>query len=143
MHACIRPPLTLKIVFCQLVRTVTGKVDDWYLNKHKTLDDVLGVDTKYHHQLQDGRKCCSTGTVSFHYVEAGESLALWEVLEKIHPSPSLSDVKIKELMKKVWPRDKEGLGFYAHALPSSQSAVWDDMLEVLRKVSVGMVATSC
>jgi hypothetical protein len=122
---------------------VTGKVDEWYLSKHKTLDDVLGVDNKYHHQLLDGRKCCSTGTVSFHYVEAGESLAFWEVLQKVHLSPYLSDVEIKELMNKVWPRDKEGLGAYAHVLPGSQSTVWDDILEVLRKVSVGMVSPSC
>jgi hypothetical protein len=130
-------------MYYQLVRTVTGKVDDWYVKKHKTLDDVLGMDTKYHHQLQDGRKCCSTGTVSFHYVEASESLALWEVLQMVQTSPSLSDAEIKDLINKVWPRDHKSLGAYAHALPGSQSAVWDDLVEVVRKVSVGMVPPSC
>ena len=122
---------------------MTGKVDDWYVNKHKTLDDVLGVDAKYHHQLQDGCKCCSSGTVSFHYVEASESLALWEVLQMVHPSLFLSDVEIKDFMHKVWPRDQKSLGAYAHALPSYQSTVWDDLVEVVRKISVGMVPPSC
>ena len=51
-----------------LVRTVTGAVDQWYENSHKTLDEILEVDAKYHHKLQHGTKCCSVDTVSFHYV---------------------------------------------------------------------------
>jgi hypothetical protein len=138
-----RSLLTWKGYFLQLVRTVTGKVDDWYVNKHESLDDVLGVDTKYHHRLQDGSQCCSTRTVSFHYVEAGESLVFWDVLQKVHQS-LLSDVEIKELMNKVWPRDIEGLGRFAHGLPPiSQLAVWDDITKVVRKVSFGMTPPSC
>lgn len=126
-----------------IVRTVTAKFDDWYLNKHKTLDDVLGVDTKYHHQLQEGENCCSTGTISFHYVEAAESLALWDVLQTIHQSPFLSDAEIKEYMYKIWPTDKEGLGFYAHVLPDPQLAIWNDLTQVVRKIRVGMTPPSC
>lgn len=124
-----------------LVRTVTAKFDDWYINKHTTLDEVLGVDAKYHHQLQEGENCCSIGTVSFHYVEAGESLALWDVMQTIHRSPFLSDAETKEYMYKVWPT--EGLGFYAHSLPDPQLAIWNDIIHVVRKISVGVTPPSC
>ena len=126
-----------------IVRTVTGKVDEWYLNKHETLDDIFGVDTKYHHRPQQGAKCCSISTISFHYVEAGESLAFWEVMQKIRRSPLMSDGEIKELMNKVWPRDKEGLGGYSHGLPGPHLAVWDDIIQVIRKISVGAAPPSC
>ena len=119
-----------------IVRTVTGKVDDWYMNKHKSLESIFGEDQKYHHILQRGVNCCSRETISFHYVEAGESLPFWEVLLKIHQSPTMSDEEIKELMNKVWPRDKEGLGGYGHALPGNNDAVWTDMIQVVRKIAV-------
>lgn len=99
-----------------IIRTVTGKVDDWFLNKHETLDNIFGVDAKYHHRPQQGDRCCSAQTISFHYVESGESLAFWEVLQKVRQSPLMAAGEIKELMNKVWPRDKEGLGGYAHGL---------------------------
>lgn len=126
-----------------LIRTVTGKVDEWYLNKHATLDGILGVDTKYHHRPQTGAGCCSVRTVSFHYVEAGESLAFWEVMQTIRRSPSMSDDGIREVMNKVWPRDKEGLGGYAHGLPGPHLAIWNDIIQVLRKISVGVAPPSC
>eukprot|EP00581_Thalassiosira_minuscula_P018505 CAMPEP_0183730742 /NCGR_PEP_ID=MMETSP0737-20130205/33591_1 /TAXON_ID=385413 /ORGANISM="Thalassiosira miniscula, Strain CCMP1093" /LENGTH=371 /DNA_ID=CAMNT_0025963319 /DNA_START=289 /DNA_END=1404 /DNA_ORIENTATION=- len=126
-----------------IIRTVTGKVDDWYMNKHETLDNTLGLDTKYHHQLQSGAKCCSKDTISFHYVENGESIAFWNVLETIRQSPQSSDGEVKELMNKVWPRDKAGLGGYAHGLPGPHMASWDDIIEVIRKISSGVGTPSC
>jgi len=126
-----------------IVRTVTGKVDEWYLNKHETLDQIFGVDTKYHHRPQQGAKCCSDSSVSFHYVEAGESLAFWEVMQKVYQSPLMSNGDIKKLMNKVWPRDKEGLGGYAHGLPGPHMAIWDDIIQVLRKISDGVSPPSC
>ncbi len=119
-----------------LVRTVTAAFDDWYNKKHETLDDVLGVDAKYHHQLQEGANCCSANTVSFHYVEAGESLALWDLMQTIYNSPFLSDAEIKEYMYREWPT--EGLGFYSHRLPDPQLAIWNDVIQVVRKISVGV-----
>lgn len=124
-----------------LVRTVTGQFDDWYNKKHETLDDVLGVDAKYHHQLQGGENCCSKSTVSFHYVEAGESLALWDVMQTIQRSPLLSDSEMKEYMYKVWPTD--GLGFYSHTLPDPQLVIWNDLIKVVRKISAGAMPPSC
>ena len=59
-----------------MIQTVTGKLDQWYLDQHETLDNVFGVDiTMYHHRPQKGDTCCSTDTISFHYVASGESLA--------------------------------------------------------------------
>ncbi|KAL9180430.1 hypothetical protein ACHAXT_008400 [Thalassiosira profunda] len=118
-----------------IVRTVSGKVDDWYMKKHETLDGILGVDERFHHRLQSGAECCSIQTISFHYVESGESLAFWEVLQTIHKSPGMSDDDIKDLMNKVWPRDKEGLGGYAHGLPGPKDALWKDIIQVVRKIS--------
>mmetsp|Transcript_18971 Transcript_18971/g.41332 ORF Transcript_18971/g.41332 Transcript_18971/m.41332 type:complete len:442 (-) Transcript_18971:16-1341(-) len=126
-----------------IIRTVTGKVDVWYMKKHETLDDIFGVDTKYHHRPQHGSKCCSTNTISFHYVEAGESLAFWEVMQKVNQSPQMSDGEIKEIMNKVWPRDNEGLGVYSHGLPGPHLGVWDDIIRVVRKISNGVVTSSC
>ncbi|KAL7535276.1 hypothetical protein ACHAXR_009844, partial [Thalassiosira sp. AJA248-18] len=126
-----------------IIRTVTGKVDDWYMKKHETLDSVLGVDTKHHHQLQHGFKCCSKNTISFHYVEAGESLAFWEVMQNIRRSPNMSDGEIGELMNEVWPRDKDGLGGYAHGLPGPRLAIWQDITHVVRLISVGVSPPSC
>ena len=51
-----------------LVRTVSAKVDQWYVNNHEPLDGILGVDAKYHHRLQQGEACCSENTVSLQLV---------------------------------------------------------------------------
>lgn len=119
-----------------LVRTVTGDVDEWYLNKHEQLDSVFGVDQRYHHKPQKAAMCCSKDTVSFHYVEAAENTALWNTIQKVqHKSHSISDEKIKETMIQDWPTERRDLGFYAHPLPDSQSAVWRDLIEVVRKIS--------
>ena len=126
-----------------LVRTVTGKVDDWYLNKHVELDNILGVDSLHHHKPQNGILCCSPSTISFHYVEAGESTVLWEVLQKVHNSPAISQDDLKGLMTEIWPRDREGLGFYAHGLPAAGSQVWDDLIGVVRKISGGVGGAMC
>jgi len=127
-----------------LVRTVTGQIDDWYLNKHKTLDVLFGVDTKYHHLPQRGSICCSSNTISFHYVEAGESIVFWEVLHKVNQSPNMTDTEIKELMESIWPKDKNsGLNAYSFPLPPSQAEVWPDMIKVVRKIASGTLSPSC
>ena len=120
-----------------IVRTVTGEVDEWYLKKHDELDSILGVDTIHHHRPRAGVTCCSPNTISFHYVEAGESLAFWEVLQKVHEAPYMSDEEVKEIMNKVWPRDRAGLGGYAHGLPSMHSNIWNALVHVVRKISGG------
>ena len=126
-----------------LVRTVTGAVDLWYENSHKTLDEILEVDSKYHHKLQHGTKCCSVDTVSFHYVESEECLAFWDVLDKVNASPLMSDTDLIDLLMKTWPSQKEALGFYAHALPDTQPEILSEILQVVRKVSAGVLPKMC
>jgi len=126
-----------------LVRTVTGKVDDWYINKHAELDFVLGVDSLSHHKLKKGAMCCSPSTISFHYVEAGESLVFWDVLKHSRESPSMSESELKDLMMKTWPRDREGLGGYAHGLPSPLSLDWIGLIQVVKKISDGVGSAMC
>ena len=127
-----------------LVRTVTGDVDDWYLNKHKALDSIFGVDSRYHHKPQKGALCCSKDTVSFHYVEAAENAALWNTLQSVKKQPSMSEEKIKQIMTQKWPMERKDIGFYSRHLPQQskqeEAAVWKDMTEVVRKISSGVTS---
>ena len=118
-----------------LVRETTGKVDDWYLNKHDALDGVLGVDEIYHHKPQSGAMCCSPSTVSFHYVEGAECLALWKVLEVVHKEPTMTNAQIQSLMSDVWPVGRQNLGFYSHGLPDGMPDSLKEVVEVVRKIA--------
>ena len=123
-----------------LVRTVTGNVDQWYLNKHQQLDSIFGIDERYHHMPQKGALCCSKDTISFHYVEAAENIAFWNILQKVKQQPdSISDEQIKKTMIQDWPQRPE-IGAYAHPIPASQSPVWNDMIKVIRKISSGVTS---
>ena len=123
-----------------LVRTITGNVDQWYLNKHQQLDSIFGIDERYHHMPQKGALCCSKDTISFHYVEAAENIAFWNILQKVKQQPdSISDEQIKKTMRQDWPQRPE-IGAYAHPLPASQSPVWNDMIKVIRRISSGVTS---
>mmetsp|Transcript_8397 Transcript_8397/g.19259 ORF Transcript_8397/g.19259 Transcript_8397/m.19259 type:complete len:419 (-) Transcript_8397:159-1415(-) len=126
-----------------LVRTVSAKVDQWYVNNHAPLDGILGVDAKYHHRLQQGEACCSENTVSFHYVESGESIAFWKVLQAVLQKPIMNDKEIQTLMEGVWPRDREKLGFYAHGLPGPNDTLWPALVKVVRKIASGVATSTC
>jgi len=121
-----------------LVRTTTGNVDKWYLNKHEHLDSIFGEDERYHHMPQNGASCCSKDTISFHYVEAAENIAFWNILQKVQQqSDGISDEQIKETMTQDWPK-RPNVGAYAKPLPASQSPIWNDMIQVIRKISSGV-----
>lgn len=119
-----------------LVRTVTGKVDEWYLKKHKGLDVIFGPD-KHHHQHMPlhGADCCSTDTVSFHYVEHAETKALFEAREKLKKNQEMTDDELKTLMISTWPHGKD-TGAYAHDLPHvSKTEEWSSIISVFRRIS--------
>eukprot|EP00573_Skeletonema_grethae_P008955 CAMPEP_0201693216 /NCGR_PEP_ID=MMETSP0578-20130828/5867_1 /ASSEMBLY_ACC=CAM_ASM_000663 /TAXON_ID=267565 /ORGANISM="Skeletonema grethea, Strain CCMP 1804" /LENGTH=413 /DNA_ID=CAMNT_0048178703 /DNA_START=113 /DNA_END=1354 /DNA_ORIENTATION=- len=124
-----------------LVRTTTGNVDQWYLNKHEHLDSIFGVDGRYHHMPQKGASCCSKDTISFHYVEAAENIAFWNILQTVlQQSDGISDEQIKETMlTQDWPQ-RPDIGAYSHPLPASQSPIWNDMIQVIRKISSGVTS---
>ena len=119
-----------------LVRTITGNVDQWYLNKHQHLHRIFGVDERYHHMPQKGSLCCSKDTISFHYVEAAENIAFWNILEQVQEA-GISDEQIKETMIQEWPHRPE-IGAYSNPLPAIQSPVWRELIEVIRKISSGV-----
>ena len=121
-----------------LVRTITGNVDQWYLDKHQHLDGIFGEDEQYHHMPNKGELCCSKDTISFHYVEAAENIAFWQILQKVQQqSDRISDEQIKVTMLKDWPQ-RPDIGAYAHPLPARKSPVWNDMIKVIRKISSGV-----
>lgn len=90
-----------------LVRMVTGKVDEWYKNKHRLLQfTTTTTNTSGIHQQQQqqyntgmsnhtfmeeqlkyllpfGRNCCSTYSTTFHYVNPEETRALYELRQWI------------------------------------------------------------
>jgi len=117
-----------------LARVVTGKVDGWYFNKHEQLDFGKGTEDVNDH-LPNGRRCCSSETISFHYVEAMETYALFQLLSiGTEEMNRLSDTELGTIVMNKWPERKD-LGYYAHPLPIQTDKFWKDTLAVIRKIS--------
>ena len=119
-----------------LVRTITGNVDEWYKDKHKKLDTMLGPDRHGHqHMPLKGVDCCSPNTVSFHYGESKETRALYEVRGLLKSNAIITDEDLKEKMISLWPQGKD-LGRFSHGLPQdSETDDWDNLIAVLRRIS--------
>lgn len=93
-----------------LIRVVKKDMDEWYEKKHEDLYEILGEDEMYRHELQKGTLCCSPDTVSFHYVEWAETLALWEILlhvtqtkKKEDGNGIMSKEELQQLLLEKWP----------------------------------------
>jgi hypothetical protein len=127
-----------------LVRSATGKVDDWYKNKHANLRDIIGFDESYTHLLS-GEDCCSAETISFHYVEFLENRALYQIRKALLQKPQLSDDELKNMMIDTWPKDWGELGGYSRALPErkKEPEVWAAILAILRKLSLKEYEQPC
>jgi hypothetical protein len=128
-----------------LVRMVTGKVDEWYKNKHrllqfttmtKTTTSRLHKQQQHRQQEQDnsdtsnttlmeeklkyllpfGHNCCSTYSVTFHYVNPDETHALYELRQWIQThkkeQPLLKRELLESMVRQRWPSSEESLGFY-------------------------------
>lgn len=119
-----------------IVRTVTGKYDQWYINKHKGFT-LFSSD---YENVLSGEECCSSKTVSFHYVEDSETRALYQLrkqLQELTPDYS-NEEKIKTLVQELWPDNgsKGKLGGYSRGLPKEEdTASWRALISVLRKIS--------
>lgn len=90
-----------------LVRTATGRVDDWYEKMHGDLPfSPPSV-------VQAGDLCCAEHTVSFHYVEAAEQLSLHQLLAKLPHFQRQTD--LERWLDTEWPR--KNLGAYSQPVP--------------------------
>ena len=103
------------------VRSVTGKVDEWYKKKHQALPEARFPRP---FPLPDGLGCCARTTVSFHYVEAAEHYAIHAALHdrarldsaiavRRAAPPTAAAVAARAA---AWPGAKQ-LGGYAHPMP--------------------------
>ena len=126
-----------------IVRTVAGKVDKWYVNKHVGLEEMLGPDERHQHELGKGRECCSAETVSFHYVENAETIVLNRVRNALKADPSMTDQNLTHLMMSSWPNHFRDLGGYSHGLPKEKSKQFDALMAILRRISQPDVSAGC
>jgi hypothetical protein len=132
-----------------LIRTVTRNVDEWYTKKHINIHTIMAgqFDISYSHLLS-GDECCSSQTISFHYVEAAEHRALYIVRMALLVNPSMSDLDLKTLMMQHWPARRSEVGYYSQCLPGNTSKqedveIWTALLGVMRKISQPSMAVQC
>ena len=122
---------------------VQGKVDEWYVNKHGNLKGIGAFDDSYA-ELPAGPDCCSKETISFHYVEAKENLALFTVRQELLREPTMTDEQLKSLVLKEWPSEWDDIGGYSRGLPhESDTDNWAALLTTLRKISSRHTQMDC
>jgi hypothetical protein len=127
-----------------LIRLTEGKVDDWYIKKHTIkAAHVIGADDSYAKPLF-GEDCCAKTTLTFHYVEFMECKALFDTRQKLLGNPSISDAELKQFMVSKWPKSMNEIGGYSRALPGdTDTAVWETLLKVVRKISLQENQSKC
>ena len=130
-----------------LIRTVKGDFDSWYTNKHSTLKEIWGEDKKFNYEVKKGKECCSTDTISFHYVEFAETIALYKTFQKIIDvggSANISNDDLQKFLIDTWPSDKKDIGGYSHNLPPlSKKDIWDDLLYVIKNIAPRSTFNTC
>lgn len=120
-----------------LTRVVSGQVDNWYERKHEMDPSIhKGFDPTYTNLLK-GPDCCSTDSISFHYVEEKENRALFSIRHVVLNSRHISDQDLKELVKHNWPKTRAEIGAYSHGLPKDDDEQgWSDIIKTIRKISI-------
>ena len=129
-----------------LVRVVKKEIDEWYINKHESLYEIMGNDKVFHHELQKGKDCCSPETSSFHYVEWAETSALWATLNNIQSrgADMIEDKELQQFMIDKWPSEQRDVGGYAHNLPPvTKQEIWSDLLHVVKSIAPKNVDHYC
>ena len=126
-----------------MTRVVDGKVDEWYQNKHKGMDQLIDTDKSYNTLLQ-GQDCCAEDTISFHYVEHLESRALFATREALLENPHMTDHELKSLMIAEWPKTPKEVGGYSRGLPEeTDEQRWKPLLHTMRKISNRYTQREC
>lgn len=126
-----------------LTRVVTGEFDQWFINKHKDMNEIAGFHDSYN-VVPTGEDCCSMDTISFHYVEWKESKALFAIQGQLLDNPHLSDREVKLMMQAAWPTNKDDIGFYSRGLPKdSDTAGWHSLIATVRKISLRRTQRDC
>ena len=109
------------------------------------MDTLLaGADASYN-TLLSGADCCAAETISFHYVEHREAVALFATREALLTHPQMSDAELKHLMRVEWPTDPHELGFYSQALPheTDDPEGWQQLLRTIRNISTRQTQRDC
>jgi hypothetical protein len=127
-----------------LTRSVSGKVDQWYRNKHSIeTAQRIGADESYATLLK-GDDCCAKTTVSFHYVDAMENKALFATRGRLLANPHMSDHELKNFMIAEWPKHRKDIGPYSHGLPdASDEEEWKVLLKTVRKITTRETQRDC
>lgn len=126
-----------------LVRMVAGKVDQWYLDKHNNMDNLMDTDESYN-TLLSGSDCCAQSTVSFHYVEFMESLAFFATREALLENPHMTEKELKHIMMAEWPKTQKEVGGYSRGLPGDRDEdAWKPLLHTMRKISSRYTQRDC
>jgi hypothetical protein len=127
-----------------LTRSVSGKVDGWYVKKHTVeVAHAIGADDSYA-TLLTGEDCCAKSTISFHYVEHFEARALFAMRELLLANPHMTDSELKALMISEWPKIRKDIGFYSHPLPDTNDVEeWKQLLRTVRKMTTRETQRDC
>eukprot|EP00429_Kryptoperidinium_foliaceum_P029166 CAMPEP_0176134562 /NCGR_PEP_ID=MMETSP0120_2-20121206/68241_1 /TAXON_ID=160619 /ORGANISM="Kryptoperidinium foliaceum, Strain CCMP 1326" /LENGTH=445 /DNA_ID=CAMNT_0017470215 /DNA_START=151 /DNA_END=1488 /DNA_ORIENTATION=- len=126
-----------------LTRVVSGAVDDWFRKKHEDMDKLMKTDKSYNTVL-DGADCCAADSISFHYVEFRESMALFAAREALLKNPHMSDHEVRSLMMAEWPRDRKEIGGYSKGLPKTDDKdAWKALVATMRKISSRNTQREC
>jgi hypothetical protein len=107
------------------------------------MDKMMKTDESYN-TLLNGVDCCAADTISFHYVEYRESMALFATREAILENPHISDHDVKAMMLAEWPRERQEIGGYSRGLPKENDTEgWKSLIQVVRKISSRSTQRDC
>ena len=113
------------------------------LKKHTPQTNNHKDKMNFNYEVQKGKKCCSSQTITFHYVEWAETLALHKTIQYIlqhnnnnNNKQPISNDELQSFVIQHWPTNKKDIGGYSHNLPPlSRKDVWDDLLFVLKHIT--------